>query len=242
MFLRQFKCLVIIAIMLGGVVSSGLALDNPEQKLDEVIKKYIITIYPDWTADELKISYKFTGETLYNLKGLPADVKIKVLDLYKDFKPVGNVIFPLEISNGAITKKILVRAKVEIYKNIVVAGKYIKKGKVLDLADFKMEGRDIALLPPKYFLNEYQLLGKEAKIGIPANSSIFDWMIGDLPIIKRGSELQVKVAGGGLMVKAKAESLEDGYLNSLIKVRLINSKQTIKALVVSSSEVEVKVE
>jgi len=236
--IRAVFTLLLILLFFTG---QGWALDNPEQKIAEVIKSYIVTKYPGWSKDDLQITFKLAEKTFDGLRNLPEDASFRVLEVYPEFKPVGNVIFPLEVLSGENSKKIFLRAKVEALKEIVAAAKLIKKGKLLEASDFKLEKRDVALLPPKYFINSEVMVGKEAKITIPENSTLFEWMIGDLPLIRRGSEVTIIISAPGLSVKTKGEALEDGYQDAEIKVKRAESKKTIAGKVISPNEVEVKI-
>jgi len=218
----------------------GNALENPEQKVSEVIKNYIVAKYPNWSRDDLRLTFKLAEKTFDNLKKLPEEINFRVLEVYPEFKPAGNVIFPLEAINGENSQKIFLRAKVEVMKEVVAAAGLIKKSKVLEASDLKLEKRDVALLPQKYFVSADSMIGKEAKITIPQNSTVFEWMIGYLPLIRRGSEVTIIVSAPGLAVKTKGEALEDGYQDAEIKVKRSESKKTIAGKVISPTEVEVK--
>jgi flagella basal body P-ring formation protein FlgA len=216
------------------------AMRDPEQKVAGVIKDYVITKNPQWFRDEIKVSFRFSADVFNELQKLPEETGIRVVEVYPEFRPVGNVIFPLEIKTGETAKKVFVRAKVEVDKKVIAAAKLIKRGKVIEAADLKIEERDIALLPQKYFVDTVSLVGKEAKINMPANGTIFEWMVGDLPLFRRGSAVTIVVASDGIKVKARGEALEDGYLNAQIKVKRKESRQAIVAKVISPTEVEVK--
>jgi len=235
--------LVIIWLLFLGhwlFVAPADALDNPEQKVTEVVKDYILAKYPSWSREEIQVTFKFAEKTFAELEKLPEKVQLKVIEVYPEFKPLGNVIFPILVCYDDTEQKYFLRAKVEILKKVVVAAKRIKRGKVLEAEDFKLEERDVALLPQKYFVDSNFLVGKEAKISIPANSTIFEWMVGETPLIRKGSEVMLVVTAPGLKVKAKAVALEDGYRDAEIKVKREESGKVVVGKVVSESEVEVK--
>ncbi|MGB9613353.1 MAG: flagellar basal body P-ring formation chaperone FlgA [Candidatus Margulisiibacteriota bacterium] len=238
---KYFSLLALVVVVsIGLFFNFTLALSNPEQKAAEIIKDYIMAKYPNWSRDEIRITFKFAEKTFENLKTLGEDTTFKVLEVYPEFKPVGNVIFPIEIFSGNTSQKIFLRAKVEVIKKVAVAAKGIKKKKVLEATDLKLEERDIALLPQKYYVESERLVGKEAKINIPANSTIFEWMVGEVPLIRQGDEVMIVVSAPGLTVKAKGEALEDGYGGQEIKVKRKESKKILVGKVISPTEVEVK--
>jgi len=234
--------LIIAGVLM--VPASALALDNPEQKMASVIKNYIVkkNIYPALAKEDILITFKFAENTFDKLRNCSDKTSFRVLEVYPEFKPVGSAVFPIEVKDGDTKQKLWLQAKVEIIRKILAAARLIKKGKLLEAADFKLESRDIAMLPQKYYVEYSTLIGKEARIRIPANSSVFEWMVGDLPLIRRGSEVTILVSAPGMTLKANAEAMEDGYEKGVIKVRRKDSKKIIFATVISPSQVEVKVE
>jgi flagella basal body P-ring formation protein FlgA len=231
--------LILLAALLMRSDLAG-ALENPEQKVTEVIKDYILAKHPNWSRNEIRLSYKFAEKTFDGFARLSDDARFRVLEIYPEFKTIGNVVFPLEALSGGNVQKIFLRAKVEVMKDIVAAGRAIKKGQTLAASDFKVEKRDVAMLPDKYFVESASLVGKEAKLTIPMNSTLFEWMVGDPPSIRQGSAVMIVVTAPGVTVKAKGEALEDGYLNEGIKVKRKEVKNVIFGRVVSPDEVEVK--
>jgi len=228
-------------VCLALLAAAAQALDDPEQKVSAAIKKHIIAKYPDWAGDEIIITFKSAEKTFDRLRALSDQAEFAVLTVSPDFKPVGNVVVPLQVSDGGDSEKILLRTKVEVRKKIAAAAVLIKKGKLIEPADLKLESRDVALLPPKYFVETLTLGGKEAKITIPANSTLFAWMVGEPPLVKRGAEVTVVVTAPGLTVKAKGQALDDGYRDQELKVRRADTRKTIVGKVISPSEVEVKI-
>lgn len=237
--LKAGLLLTMLATIVAGL---ALGLDDPEQKVAGVIKNYIIITakHPEWLKDEIRINFKFSEKTFDRLAKLPAATKIKVIEVYQNFKPVGSVVFPLAVTYNGLTDKLFVRAKVEVMKSIVVAQKLIKKGQIVSTEDFKLETRDVALLPSKYLAEFYSLAGQMARTTIPANSTIFEWMVGDQPLIKKGSEVDLTVVSPGLSVKTKAIATEDGYRGGEIKVKCQDSKKIISGKVIDAGKVEVK--
>jgi flagella basal body P-ring formation protein FlgA len=223
------------------VLQPVLALENPEQKTSDVIKNYVVNKYPDWAKEDVRLTFKMSEGVFGEMKSWPEQTALSVLEVYPDFKPVGSAVFPILASAGdEVFDKKLIRVKVEVFKKIAAAARLIKKGKTIEASDLKLDDRDIALLPQKYFTLLDPLVNKEAKISIPSNSTIFEWMVGDVPLVRRGAQVNLLVSAPGLVVKTKASAQEDGMLGSEIKVKRLDSNKQLSAKVVSASDVEVK--
>ena len=215
-------------------------MDNPEQALKDVIEDYVMTTYPDWIGYDINISLKYADKMIDYLGGLEGDVDLRIVGVYRNFKPVGNVIFPIEVATATGKKKIFVRAKVEVFKNVVISNRRIKRGEEITAEDLALESRDIAVVPQKYYEDIAQVVETEAKTSIPKNSTIYEWMIKEIPLVHRGDQVAILVIGPNLRVKTMGRALEDGYLGKTIKVRRAESDKTLEGTLISSDEVEVR--
>ncbi len=215
------------------------ALDNPEEKIAKIIEDLVIARHPEWVDSDIRVTFKYADEIFEGLRKLEGDVDFKVVEVYKEFKPVGNIILPIEVSSDGSTRKVFIRAKVEVFQKIVVASKYIKREEIIGEDDLTLEERDIAMLPPKYFEDSILVIDTEARTSIPKKSVIFEWMIKEIPLVHRGDEVSILVKGSNLLVKARGTALEDGYLDKKIKVKSKKSDKTVEGTLISSDEVEV---
>ncbi|MFH1386946.1 MAG: flagellar basal body P-ring formation chaperone FlgA [bacterium] len=239
---KRFLLFLILLFGACNLSFSAQALDDPEQKLTDLIKTYVVAKNPGYKKDEVKVNFKMAENIFNNLRKLDKKTQFKILEGYPEIKGVGAAIFPIQIKTGEETTKVLIRAKVEILRGVVVAAKKIKQGKMIGSEDLKIENRDVALLPQKYFVNTNSIIGKEAKLSIPAGSTVFNWMAGEQPLIRRGAELNIIAIAPGIKVKSRGVAIEDGYLDSLIKVSRKDSKKIITAKVKTAGDVEVIIE
>jgi flagella basal body P-ring formation protein FlgA len=240
--MKKTVSLIFLAGLLAALSLPCLGLDNPEQRVTETITNYIVKKYPDWAENKINLTYRMAEGVFSEMKKLPETATLEVIEVYADFKPVGSAVFPLQASFEGGGAKYMVRAKVEILKEIVAAARLIKKGKLIGRDDLKLDERDVALLPQKYFTGPDLLISQEAKISIPDNSTIFNWMIGEVPLVHRGDVLTLIVDAPGLSVRAKARAEEDGVLDQEIKVKRADSNKILAAKILSASEVEVNVQ
>ncbi len=236
----SFRLFIVMGLILGGALAS-FALENPDQKITQVIQDFVTAKNPEWGNLKIMVDLKNRDKIAEMLKDVPEDAGLKIVQLFDDFKPIGNVIFPIQISNasGEALIKIFARAKVEIFKEMVCSANQISRGQRIEMADLKLEERDVALLPNQYYSDLVQVISSEAKTIIPKNSTIFGWMIKEIPMIRRGAQVRLVVKADNLLVKAQGVALEDGYLNKEVKVKRSESNKILIGLVSSPGEVEV---
>lgn len=237
MKIRIVLLVIILVFWFGHLSLPAYALDNPEGQVSQVIKNYVITKYPNWSGLDIRVTFKYADKLFEQLSGYDGEVGLEVVEVYKDFKPVGNVIFPMQVTAKEESKKVFVRANVEVFKEIVVVKNKIDRASRIEAKDLILAERDIAMLPQKYYSQPDQIVNSEAKTTIPQNSTIFEWMIKPIPVVRRGDDVSVVVSGSNLLVKSKGVALMDGYINKELKVKVNNN--TLDGILVSKDEVEV---
>jgi len=238
----SFFILIILSLVFG-VAFSVLALQDSEQKITQVIQDFVSAKNPEWGELKIIVDLKNGDKIADILKDIPEDASLRIVQVFDDFNPIGNVIFPIQISDvsGEALIKVFARAKVEVFKQVVCSARQINRGQKIETEDLKLEERDIAMLPNQYYSDLMQVVSSETKTIIPKNSTLFGWMIREIPMIRRGSQVKLVVTTDGLLVRAEGVALEDGYLNKEIKVKRIQSGKILVGLVNSPEEVEVNI-
>ncbi|MBI5399139.1 flagellar basal body P-ring formation protein FlgA [Candidatus Saganbacteria bacterium] len=218
------------------------ALTDPQTKVSKLINNYVAGANPEWAGADIRVEFKFAEKIFQELQKLSETAALSVVDIDRDFKPVGNVIFPVEASDGGNNQNFFVRARVAVFKPIVFAKHLIRRGKKIISADLSVEARDIALLPSGFYTDPALLPGNEASAMIPENSTIFKWMVRAVPLVRAGEPVKILVKGENFLVKADGVALVDGYLAEPIKVRrkgIAGAQGILNGTLVSTNEVEI---
>jgi len=229
------KLLGLILVSLFFFIGPIAAKVNLEQGILQAIEQYSREKIGSEEV-RLNITLKKTGRDYSG----EAD-EIKLLEVYQGAKPVGNVILPFEIINDGNSSRVFVRAQVEALKNLVVANKKIERGQQIKEADLAMEERDVSNIPDKYFTNPDFLLINQSKTTIPQGSIIFEWMVKEIPLIRHGEEVMIRIVGDNIKVETRGKVLEDGYPQQMVKLRANNAKEIVEGKVIAPNIVEVKI-
>ena len=238
--IRNSGIAALVLVCLFAFAAGAFAIDNPEAKLTEIIKEHVLGKRPEWSGLDIQVTLKYADKMLSSLEQLPADTGLKIIEVYKDVNPVGNVIFPIEVSSGKNIRKIFLRTRVEVFKHVVVAKHYIPRGEVVKEENLQLEKRDIGMIPEKYFDRIEYVAGTETKTSIPENSTLFSWMIKEVPLVRRGDKVLVRVVAPNVLLKTEGIALEDGYIGNEMKVRRKGIKDPVEGILVSSNVVEVR--
>jgi len=240
---RRLRTLTLL-IVLSAVFSSAsfCVLENPVPgKITKVIIKYLISKDPNLEGKKMDVSYKYADRTFKELKYRSGNVSFEVAELYPDFKPLGNVIVPIQvIVDGVEKEKLFLRTKVSVFDKIVVAKKRLKRGDLLDGDAIALEERDIAALSTAVIRDDSLALGKEAKTFIPQGNAVYEWMIKDRPMVKKEDKVNVIAGSQNLTVNAKGISLDDGLMGQTIRIKNPVSGKEFTAVVTGTEEVTVR--
>lgn len=230
---KVFLCFISIIIFTSALYAQDKYVDELSAAIRQFVESKLGT-----SQGMIQVTIKSTG--IKDSEDLGELVDLKVIDLNLNPKPLGNMIFPIDVTTDKITKRIFTRARVEQLLSVIVAKQQIKRGVIITPDQLEMKEKDVALMPQKYFIDTQPIISSEAAASIPKGSIIFNWMIKETPLIRQGEEVMIYVIGESLQIKSKGVLLEDGYLGKLVKVKVKDSKKTLEGKLVSASIVEVK--
>jgi len=225
------------SIGLGASVSSN---DVPG-KITKAIISYLVDKDSSYSGRKMDVSYKYADRIFRDLKARKGKVTFSVVELYPDFKPVGNIIVPIQVVVDDVPKeKIFLRTRVSVFEKIVVAKKRLKRGDLISSVEAAVEERDVAVLNPSIIKDLNVVLGKEAKTYIPEGNAIYDWMIKERPFVKKNEKIKIISDGQNVLVAVAGIALEDGNPGSEIKVKNLSSGKELIGRVTGIREVTIK--
>ena len=237
------KALIFIFLFaLAGNSSFGTYVSNDvSSRITKAIISYLVTKDPSYSGKKIEVSYKYADKIFGDLKTRSGKVTFLIAELYPDFKPIGNIIVPIQVVVDNVPKeKIFLRTKVSVFDRIVVAEKRLKRGDSISSSEAEIEERDVAVLSQNVIKDINFVIGKEAKTFIPSGNPIYDWMVKDRPIVKRNEKIKIKAGSQNISVAAVGIALEDGNAGSEIKIKNLNSGKELIGVVTGTGEVMVK--
>ena len=242
--MRRYLFASILFTALLCVAFPAFALTQKEvvSSIDAVISNAVKERHADWSIARIKINYKYADTVIKSLAGRKGSVTFAIVDLYPDFEPVGDVIIPVQVYvDIKEAEKIFLRAKVEVWMDIVVASKKLSKKTLITEDDVKLASKDVGGLPKRFFLDESKVIGKELVSSIGEGIVLQDWMVRVPPLVSKGGEVELMAAVGDLSATASGIAMEDGYLGDKVKVRNVDTKREVSGMVSSTGEVSVEI-
>jgi flagella basal body P-ring formation protein FlgA len=210
-------------------------------KMSKAIVGYLVTKYPEYEGKKIDVDYRDALRTFRDLKYRKGELSFSVAELYPDFKPVGNIIVPIQITVDGIDKeKLFLRTKVSVYDRIVVAKTRLKRGDTIGTLEAGLEERDIAVLGSDIIMNMDDILGKELKSFVLKGNPIYERAIKDRPMVKKDDKVKITASFADVQAETFGIALENGKIGQEIRVKNIDSGKELIGVVVATGEVAVK--
>ena len=144
------------------------------------------------------------------------------------------------INQGTILKRISVMVFFNVFKKVIIAKRDIRPYQIITQDFIQLKEVKIKNFNQKYFDNFKSVIGKQATRFIKKGSLIKENMVKRPPAIKRGSLVKVVATDGGIIITTIGKALENGFINSRIKVMNINSGKIFIGKIIAPNQVMVR--
>ncbi len=126
----------------------------------------------------------------------------------------------------------------DVWKTVPCAARVLNKGNVLEPGLVGFERKNLAYLPRSPWDGRGLPLRMTAPVG--EGQYISAEAVEPIPVVAKGKALTLLYAGRTLKMTVPVESLEDGGIGSVIRVRNMQSKRIVAARVVDADTVQVE--
>lgn len=223
------------------VKNSFASLGNLTNKKNEFIfKKMVIKSY----LQKVPLRYR----KYFHFNDFAFNVPFKNIKVYSVKIEINNpgfsgyntaIVKLLNKNNGVLKGLDEINFKVEIYAPVAVASKTIGKFQIIKPSDVKIDYKNIPALNDGYYLNSKGPIGREAKFIITDGSALTNANTERKRIINFGNAVNIVYKTSGLIIRAKGMALQAGALNSVIRVKNIDSGEILNCIVKSNKTVRV---
>lgn len=154
-------------------------------------------------------------------------------------KTLGNTTVGVRCS-GANPWTIYVQASVALIEPVLVAQRPLSRGTVLSGDDVTLAEKDVARMTQGYLTDIKDINGMVLKYSVTAGAVLRPSLLQPPIVIKRGERVILLAEGGGIQVKMEGQSLMDGAVGDIIRVRNLSSHRVVEGTVVSPGVVQVR--
>jgi len=141
--------------------------------------------------------------------------------------------------NSKPIKKLIIRAKVDVFEDVTVAKGNIEKGTLLQKSDITVVKKNISRERVNYQPKPELIVGQQARRNIFKNEALKSHLIEAPVIMQKGAPVKVIFQTKNLTLTNLAKAMKSGRKGDVIPVKTLNGKVTIYAVIIDSKNVEV---
>lgn len=142
--------------------------------------------------------------------------------------------------DGQFQKKIWTTATIEMFVEVVVTAKPLRKHMPITEEDIELRQMDLAHLPSNVITDPQAVLGKRARNTISAKTVLRTDLIELPPLVKRGDIVVIVAESKELRITALGKAKRKGRLGERIPVENFDSKKILNAQVLDSRTVRIE--
>lgn len=152
----------------------------------------------------------------------------------------GKFSFHAEVSvNRQKVDRIRVTGRVALYDTVVCGARDLLKGETLDQDKLVLEKKNLFTLRGAAVTDASQVTGMvlktDVRMGIPIRR---DW-VKEVPLIRKGDVVTLVARNNNLVIVTSGVSMEDGFMNGMIRVENPGSGKIVRGMVKEAATVEV---
>lgn len=150
---------------------------------------------------------------------------------------------PVEVFvDGKLNRILYLRCKVEVLKEVLVAGVKLKKGDVISDEQLKYSRVPVNKIQRNSELVSIEnAIGKELTRDILENTVITSNLLKEKTVIFRGNQVTIKLINGELTLLGVGLALQDGYVGQNIRVKVVGwaTQKVVTGRVISADLIEI---
>lgn len=143
------------------------------------------------------------------------------------------------VSENAIVSAMPVSGRFEEMVELPVLKRQMRSGETINDKDIQIRDFPVSSTRSDAITDLASLIGKSPLRTISMNRPIREQEIARPTIVKKNALVQMNYNSGAMQISDAGQAMEDGSQGSVISVKNVASKKTIRAVVVSADRVEV---
>ena len=130
--------------------------------------------------------------------------------------------------------------QLHVYRQVVVLTQPLRNKQLINNQQLRLSRQDIGELNKGFFTSTDEILGMEAKRGLPPGTVVSPDMITAPILVKRGTKVVIRVKRPGIQVEMDGFAMGSGQAGEQIRVRNLQSDKIISATVIARGLVQVQ--
>lgn len=207
------------------------------QQVDIFARNYFANIYTDKILDEdLKVD---VGNLDSRLRLARCERPLE-LDVNSPAHMAANATIKTTC-NGAHRWSIYIPVYIEVYSEIVVASRTLKRGATISAEDLDFQVINVARYGSGQVQDAKRIIGQELTRAVNAGAAIKLSHVRPAQVVNKGDTVVIEARGNMIAVAVNGEALENGHVGKQIRVRNNQSKRVIDGVVSGPGRVSISI-
>ncbi len=214
-------------------VNQGKSQNLTTEQLKVTIEKYVLHKL-QLSKDELLL--EFPNLEKQNAAKIACD-EIKILPSRKPVRKGLQFIKCGLYRNGQYLKTLSVNTRIRTFQNVVVSKTKLGRFTVVSPEDLQLARLETTSLTKKTFSSLKEMSGLRTTRLIQTGGVITENLVEKLPVITRGSGVDIRFKRGALEITTAGVARQDGKIGDEIRVKCVESKKSYTAKVIDAKTV-----
>lgn len=207
-----------------------------QEDLEKIFKKICFSYTPEQIEEIIISDFSSQPATLTVPEG---EIDYEIINQPSIFSPGKKFISVKLLVNAREYGKVSMHGNLHYWGTVVTAAKNLRRHTILSKEDLETDFRDISMLGDRVASLE-SAIGKKLKKGLHPGSILYNSLLKNPDLVKRGDSVTIMAKSGSLEVAAPGEARSAGSRGELIRVKNLMSRRLLQARVVTERLVEVE--
>jgi flagella basal body P-ring formation protein FlgA len=219
-----------------GVKITRSFIEVDRQKIEKILSHYLrTTVLKNNTIARIK-DFRVPGRII-----LPKGHITYQVMAPRNTKYLGKIPLAVHFNvDGQFQKKVWTSATIEMFVDVVVSAKPLRKHMTITEDVIELRQMDLAHLPANVITDPQAVLGKRTRSTISAKTVLRTDLIELPPLVKRGDIVLIVAESKGLRITALGKAKRKGRLGERIPVENFDSKKILNAKVLDAKTVRIE--
>lgn len=203
------------------------------ESLAMMLEQYILDEMP-WARHEAQITCRPGGRPLT----LPAGEMEVRIEHRPEYDFVGEGVFPTSVFlDGRRVRSMYLRAYIDVYRPVVVAGTHIGRGSPIRSEQLDMRTASLSAMNGECFVDPSELNGMVARRDLAPGTPITPDKVEAPIMVRRREDVMLEHDSGSMKISLKVRARTQGRIGDVITVDNLTSRKVLSVVVTGPGEV-----
>jgi len=141
--------------------------------------------------------------------------------------------------NGQEVKRARFHARADIYGNVLIATRYLRRHHVVQSEDLQWANRNLSTLPPDVATEMKDILGKRTTLSVNSNEILRMSMVEVPPLVNKGDQVILLIENEQFRITTLGEAKEGGRKGDRVRLLNLASRKEVCGRILDANTVRI---